>query len=245
MGRMKTRYRLLIFAIIVILLISATACGASVSSEKGAGGAPIVGACVVAEAVQPEIPGLAWGERAEGFDQLPAQHQTNWLLDKLNPELEYAAYSYALDAQNSIQDGQFSNLTGTSCKDEWPFLSAYGWRILTSAAELAEYDTILNSTETNAASVIVDRTGTTEASFDETFFEANRLLLVDLCELNTEQLLAYPLKPEVEDNTAKIQVRFDSADSIGTTSGRLLLIVIPAECSNAVVTLIPGVGFAA
>lgn len=205
---------------------------------------PIVGECIMAEAVTPEISGLNFGKRAEGFAQLPNSHQANPLLDELNPELEYIVYSYEVSSDDTSQDAHFFNLTGTKVWEEWPAYSAFGWRILTSAAELAEYDTILG-VEKSDASPVSKQDGTAELSFDEAFFAEHRLLLVDLCMDSASEVLAYPATLEADGNTVTMQFCFDASRAIGTDAGQIFLIVISAACNDAVVNIIPSVGFAA
>ena len=247
MAKTHYYYKMLVLIITLLFLLSLSACNSSASEksqiEEPAVVAPIVGECIMEEAAAPEVPGLNFGKRAEGFAQLPGSHQANPLLDKLNPELEYIVYSYEVLPDDASQDAHFSNLTGTKVWEEWPAYSAFGWRILTSAAELAEYDAILEA-EKSDASPVTKQEGTAELSFDEAFFAEHRLLLVDLCMDSASEVLAYPATLEADGNIVTMQFRFDASRAIGPDAGQIFLIVIPADCNDAVVNIIPSVGFA-
>lgn len=238
---MRKHFPLIAALLMCMLCLALSGCASALRAPE----APIVGACIEAEAVAPSVPGLAWGERDGLFAQLPAGHIANPLLNKLNPELEYVVYSYELSLDEAVQDGNFSNLSKTSVQEGRYVGSANGWRILTCPAELAEYDAILGSSEKSAATAIKERRETTDEAFDEAFFREHRLLLVDMCTQGASELTAYPLEPEVEDGVVRMKIRCDSSGTYLTNAGQLFLIVIPADCTDAVVTLIPSASFGA
>ena len=81
--------------------------------------------------------------------------------------------------------------------------------------------------------LITEKERTRELTFDETFFEANSLLAVDLCSSGALYYKARPEKLLIRDGDVYVQVRYayTEADTAGN-GGTLLLIPVPKECRH-------------
>ena len=181
---------------------------------------------------------------------IPGGHSVNPELKRLNHDLDYAAYDYTYP--NELYSDDFHNLTGTQSSIPEDADFAIGWRILSGMEDLEAFEQTVDDFETacleerqryrsdaEKTDILAAPRRTAAVEYDEAFFQTNRLLLIDLCARSTFDAYFYPENLEVNGDTVRLDIRWDSSSAIaGTSAGQFCLIVIPTGCTNAELNLI-------
>ncbi len=178
-------------------------------------------------------------------------HEANAELNALNEALDYSRYRYDLPSECNADD--FLNVSRTGKTEDKRYAGfAAGWRLLTDTEDLDALEAgiaeiqaqWLSAQERNGIGIanhpIVRQAGsTTAASYDDDFFAAHDLLLVDLCAEGAIKMYFYPENLTVEDGTISLDVCWDRDNAwTGSSAGQYCLITVPKGCTAAEINLL-------